>query len=543
MVDTRSQWWRGGVIYQIYPRSFLDTTGDGIGDLEGIRRKLDYVAGLGVDAIWISPFFLSPMKDFGYDVADYRAVDPMFGTLDDFDRVVEAAHERGLKVMIDQVLSHTSDQHPWFEQSRQDRLNPKADWYVWADPQPDGMPPNNWHSVFGGSAWQWDTRRCQYYLHNFLASQPDLNYHNPDVLETMLDEVRFWLDRGVDGLRLDAINFAFHDPQLRDNPPIEGELGEPSTLPDNPYGFQHHLYDKNRPEMLGLLQRLRRLADEYGEVVLMGEIGDANARELMAQYTSGGDRLHMAYSFDLLTPKSSADFLRETVEGLEAELGDGYACWSIGNHDAMRVATRWGHGAAPEQVSPLYTALLLSLRGAACLYQGDELGLTEAELRFDQLQDPYGINLWPRFKGRDGCRTPMPWTEDAPAGGFTSGEPWLPVPEEHRARAVSVQEPDPESVLARCRRFLAWRRHHPALIEGDIRLHEAPENVLLLERSLGPERLLVAFNLGAEPRSIPVPACMTVTALDGHGFHAELGEDGIALAGYQAFYGCIHDDH
>jgi alpha-glucosidase len=543
MVDTRSQWWRGGVIYQIYPRSFLDTTGDGIGDLEGIRRQLDYVAGLGVDAIWISPFFLSPMKDFGYDVADYRAVDPMFGTLEDFDRVVEAAHERGLKVMIDQVLSHTSDQHPWFEQSRQDRLNPKADWYVWADPRPDGMPPNNWHSVFGGSAWQWDTRRCQYYLHNFLASQPDLNYHNPDVLETMLDEVRFWLDRGVDGLRLDAINFAFHDPQLRDNPPIEGEPGEPSTLPDNPYGFQHHLYDKNRPEMLGLLRRLRRLADEYGEVVLMGEIGDANARELMAQYTSGGDRLHMAYSFDLLTPQNSADFLRETVAGLEAELGDGYACWSIGNHDAMRVTTRWGRGAGPEQVSPLYTALVLSLRGAACLYQGDELGLTEAELRFDQLQDPYGINLWPRFKGRDGCRTPMPWIEDAHAGGFTRGEPWLPVPEEHRARAVSVQEADPESVLARCRRFLAWRRGQPALIEGDIQLHEAPEDVLLLERSLGRERLLVAFNLGAEPRSVPVPAGMKVTMLDGHGFHAELGEDGIALDSYQAFYGRIHDDH
>ncbi len=537
MADSRSQWWRGGVIYQIYPRSFLDTSGDGIGDLEGIRRKLDYVAGLGVDAIWISPFFLSPMKDFGYDVADYRAVDPMFGTLEDFDHVVETAHGRGLKVMIDQVLSHTSDQHPWFEQSRQDHGNAKADWYVWADPRPDGMPPNNWHSVFGGSAWQWDTRRGQYYLHNFLASQPDLNYHNPDVLDTMLDEVRFWLERGVDGLRLDAINFAFHDTGLRSNPATEGELGAPDARPDNPYGFQHHIHDKNRPEMIGLLQRLRALADEYGEVVLMGEIGDDNARELMAEYTRGGDRLHMAYSFDLLTPKSGAEFLRETIEGVENELDDGYAAWSIGNHDAMRVATRWGRGADPDRVSPLYTALVLSLRGAACLYQGDELGLTEADLQFKDLQDPYGINLWPRFKGRDGCRTPMPWTDAAPAGGFTTGQPWLPVPEEHRARAVSRQEADPDSVLARCQRFLAWRRTQPALIEGDIRLHDAPPDVLLLERQLEDQRLLIAFNLGAEHRAVPLPEGITVTPLEGHGFRAEMTADGIGFDGYQAFFG------
>ncbi|WP_435105405.1 alpha-glucosidase family protein [Arhodomonas sp. AD133] len=529
-------WWRGSVIYQIYPRSFLDANGDGIGDLEGIRRKLDYVADLGVDAIWISPFFRSPMKDFGYDVSDYCAVDPMFGSLSDFDRVVAEAHDRNLKVMIDQVLSHTSDQHPWFAESRADRSNAKADWYVWSDGNPDGTPPNNWLSVFGGSAWQWDTRRCQFYLHNFLPSQPDLNWHNPEVVEAMLENLRFWLERGVDGFRLDAINYAFHDPALRSNEPLDDSFRPGLANPENPYSFQQHVYDKSRPEMIGLLQRLRALADEYGATALMGEIGDDNGRERMAEYTGGGDKLHMAYSFDLLTEASSAAFIRETVEGVEGMLGDGYACWSVGNHDTERVATRWGRGADPDAVGPLYMALVLSLRGAACVYQGDELGLTEAELAFEDLQDPYGINMWPRYKGRDGCRTPMPWEAGAPQAGFTDGTPWLPIPSEHREQAVDVQRSRSDSALERCRAFLAFRRAHPALVDGTIRFHDAPGETLLFERESDDERLLVAFNLAGEPAEIRVPDGLAVTALSGHGFAGEVSDGHVCLPGYQALF-------
>lgn len=532
-------WWRGGVIYQIYPRSFLDSNGDGIGDLEGIRRKLGYVADLGVDAIWISPFFQSPMKDFGYDVSDYRAVDPMFGTLDDFDRLLEEAHGLGLKVMIDQVLSHTSDRHPWFEQSRQDRTNPRADWYVWAEPRPDGTPPNNWLSAFGGPAWQWDTRRCQYYLHNFLVSQPDLNYHNPEVIDAVLEEVRFWLERGVDGFRLDALNFAFHDQRLRDNPPLDPELAARVTLPDRPYTYQHHLHDKSRPEMPVLLRRLRGLAREYDDAVLLAEIADATrSRQLMAEYTHGGDRLHMAYSFELLTPDGSAARIRDTVEGLEQQIGDGYPCWSVGNHDVPRVVSRWGRGAPPERVAPLYAALLLSLRGGICLYQGDELGLPQADIAWEDLQDPVGITLWSRNKGRDGCRTPMPWAADSEHAGFSTARPWLPVPTGHRQRAVDRQAGDPGSTLEAIRRFLRWRRQQPALVKGGIRFLEAPEDALVFERS-DEIRLLAAFNLGDTAVTVPLAAGRRVERLDGHGFHGRIEGDAIALEGFDAFFGRV----
>ncbi|PWG62321.1 alpha-glucosidase [Spiribacter halobius] len=532
-------WWRGGIIYQIYPRSFLDASGDGVGDLEGILRRLDHVAGLGVDAVWISPFFRSPMQDFGYDVADYRAVDPMFGSLETFDRVLAEAHRLGLRVLIDQVPSHTSDQHPWFLESRASRDNPRADWYVWVDPKPDGMPPNNWLSVFGGSAWQWDSVRCQYYLHNFLASQPDLNYHNPAVQDAMLAEMRFWLERGVDGFRLDAINFCFHDAALRDNPPRAGRAAATTVSgPENPYSWQVHVYDKSRPEMIGWLRHIRSLAREFGDAVLMGEIGDERGPELMAEYTAGGERLHMAYSFDLLTERGDAAYLRERVEGTVRALGEnGYACWSIGNHDVPRVVTRWGRGAPPEKVAPLYLALLLSLPGAACLYQGDELGLPEADLTYEDLRDPYGIRFWPRFRGRDGCRTPMPWAADPPGAGFTTGRPWLPIPEAHRPLAVDRQAGVPGSVLEACRAFIAWRRGYPALRHGAARFHEAPPGVLLLERHVPGERLLAAFNLTASPAQVPLPG--PVAALAGNGFGGRLVGGAVELEGHDAFFGRI----
>lgn len=321
---SNTPWWRGAVIYQIYPRSFLDTNGDGVGDLPGIIERLGYIASLGVDAIWVSPFFRSPMADFGYDIADQRDVDPLFGTLDDFDRLLARAHALGLKVMIDQVFSHTSDQHAWFRESRQSRDNPRADWYVWADAREDGTPPNNWLSIFGGVAWKWEPRRRQYYLHNFLSSQPDLNFHNPAVQQATLDYVKFWLDRGVDGFRLDSINFCFHDAQLRDNPakPESERVGR-GFSPDNPYAFQYHYYNNTRPENVGFLERLRALLDQYPGAVTLGEISSEDSLATTAEYTAPG-RLHMGYSFELLVDDYSAGYIRATVEKLEATMRDGW---------------------------------------------------------------------------------------------------------------------------------------------------------------------------------------------------------------------------
>ncbi|TDR73045.1 alpha-glucosidase [Paludibacterium purpuratum] len=530
-MTTNHQWWRGGTIYQVYPRSFVDKNGDGIGDLPGIIERLSHIAGLGVDAIWISPFFKSPMKDFGYDVSDYRAVDPMFGNLDDFRVLIDQAHRYGLKVMIDQVLSHTSEQHAWFVESRESRDNARADWYVWADARADGTPPNNWLSVFGGSAWQWDTRRRQYYLHNFLASQPDLNFHSAAVQDAMLDTVRFWLALGVDGLRFDACNFHFHDPLLRDNPPA-AERDSKTVSQDNPYGQQAHRYDKSQPENLAFLQRLRALLDEFGAVGL-GEIGDDDSLALMAAYTGGQDKLHMAYSFNLLTPEFSADYLRTQIRQLEAQIGSGWPCWTTGNHDAMRVLTRWGRNTEHPRFVRTVLAMLLSMRGSACLYQGEELGLPEAELRYEQLQDPYGIEMWPKFKGRDGCRTPMPWRHDLPHGGFSSAEPWLPVPAEHLARAVDLQEADADSTLRFYRHFLAWRQQQPTLKHGDIRLLDEHPQVLAWIRA---ESLVCVFNLGAEPQRYSLP--FEIEDLDGHGLDGATRQGReLTLAAWGAWFG------
>nr|WP_244106655.1 alpha-glucosidase family protein [Paraburkholderia phenazinium] len=538
----RNDWWRGGVIYQVYPRSFADSNGDGLGDLNGLTEKLEYIRSLGVDAIWVSPFFTSPMKDFGYDVSDYRGVDPSFGTLADFDRMIDHAHALGLKVIIDQVLSHSSDQHGWFAESRRSLDNPRADWYVWADAKPDGTPPSNWQSVFGGSAWQWESRRRQYYLHNFLVSQPDLNFHHPAVQDQMLSEVRFWLERGVDGFRFDACNFHFHDRQLRDNPPATACTSFMDAAA-NPYRMQQHRYDKSQPENLVFFRRLRALLDEYGSASV-GEIGDDDALTTMAQYTADDDKLHMAYSFNLLTPEFSATHVRSTVESMEAKLaefgGKGWACWSSGNHDVPRVMTRWGNGEVTPHFAKLVLTLLATLRGSVCIYQGEELALTEAEIPFDRLQDPYGKTFWPEYKGRDGCRTPMPWRCDGPHGGFSTVEPWLPVPPEHTSCAADVQHQDPASALAFARTFLAWRKTQPVLQVGDIRFFDAPEPLLAFERTLGNERRLLVFNLGSEQALWPLPAQMKVEVLGGHGLTGGKSAGGrIELAPYGGWIGSI----
>ncbi|MCC4600225.1 alpha-glucosidase [Xanthomonas melonis] len=501
----QTPWWRGAVIYQIYPRSFLDSNGDGVGDLPGIIAKLDYIAGLGVDAIWISPFFKSPMADFGYDIADYREVDPLFGSLADFDRLLDKAHALGLKVMIDQVLSHTSIEHAWFQESRQDKTNAKADWYVWADPREDGTPPNNWLSLFGGVAWQWEPRREQYYLHNFLVDQPDLNFHNAEVQQATLDNVRFWLDRGVDGFRLDAINFCFHDAQLRDNPakPADKRVGRGFSA-DNPYAYQYHYFNNTQPENLLFLERLRGLLDRYPNAVSLGEISSEDSLATTAEYTAAG-RLHMGYSFELLVQDYSAAYIRETVGRLEATMLEGWPCWAISNHDVVRAVTRWGGEHASPRFARMVVALLCSLRGSVCLYQGEELGLGEADVAFEDLQDPYGITFWPTFKGRDGCRTPMPWT-DAPSAGFSSGKPWLPLAEPHRLAAVSVQQGDAQSVLSAVRTFLAWRKGMPALREGAITFYDTAEPVLMFRREHAGQTMLLAFNLSVDMAEIALPA-------------------------------------
>ncbi len=516
MSGDKHPWWRGGVIYQIYPRSFQDSNGDGVGDLPGITRRLEHIARLGADGIWLSPFFKSPMKDFGYDISDYRDVDPMFGTLADFKALVERAHALGLKVMIDQVYSHTADQHPWFVESRSSRDNAKADWYVWAAAKDDGSPPNNWLSIFGGTAWQWDTRRRQYYLHNFLTSQPDLNFHNAEVQDAVLDSVKFWLDLGVDGYRLDVVNFYFHDKRLRDNPARgEPDGSDPAVPATNPYGWQWHRHDKSQPENLAFLRRLRALLDRYPDTTMVGEIGDDDGLARVAEYTSGGDKLHMAYCFDLLGTPHDAPYLHGVFSRFAQVVGSGWPCWAITNHDIPRVATRWGGAHPSPALLRLAAAMQFSLRGSSCIYQGDELGLPEADIGFDDLKDPYGIAMWPEFKGRDGCRTPMPWEGAAADLGFGSGstKPWLPLAESHRALAVDHQEADSGALLHHYRRLLRWRRAHPALIDGEMTLQPLHPQVLAYVRHDAEERVLCAFNLSDQPATWPMPADIEVAAL------------------------------
>ncbi len=499
-------WWRGAVLYQIYPRSYQDSNGDGIGDLNGITSRLPYIASLGVDAIWISPFFTSPMKDFGYDVSDYCDVDPMFGSLSDFDVLVDTAHRLGLRVMIDLVLSHTSSEHPWFAESRASRDNAKADWYVWADPKPDGTPPNNWLSIFGGPAWQWDARREQYYLHNFLTEQPDLNFHCPAVQDALLDVVRFWLDRGVDGFRLDTINFYVHDQELRDNPALPVEMRDASIAPRvNPYNHQLHLYSKNRPENLDFLKRYRAVLDEYPDRTTVGEVGDAQkGLEIMGEYTAGDEHVHMCYSFEFLSgTRPTAERFSDVMARVDDLVSDGWACWAFSNHDVMRHASRWDLSPAAQKA---LATVLLCLRGSVCIYQGEELGLPEAEVAFEDLQDPYGIEFWPEFKGRDGCRTPMVWELSNQNGGFSEGSPWLPVSHAHLNHAVAAQEADPGALLHHYRRAIAFRAAHPALIKGTHDKVRHTGSIVHFIRSHAGEDIFVAVNLSAEPATMAMPA-------------------------------------
>lgn len=508
-VETAAPWWRGAVIYQIYPRSFLDGNGDGVGDLKGILRGLPHVASLGVDAIWISPFVRSPQADFGYDVSDYTAVDPLFGTLSDFDAVIAEAHRLGLRVLMDQVFSHTSAEHPWFVSSRSDRNSRHTDWYVWADPEPDGAPPNRWLGVFGGGAWTWEPRRHQYYLHHFLPEQPALNLRNPAVVEALLEAGRFWLERGVDGFRLDAIDFMLHDPGLADNPPRSLPY-----KPLKPFSLQRHLHDMAHPDTLDVLNRIRGLLDDYGATVAMAEVGSESCAEeplaRAARYTApdNGGGMHMAYSLKMMKQPGTAEGLAAFFQDAEEAIGAGWLTWAFSNHDVVRVVSRWGGGDPAS--APLFMALLMAMRGTLCLYQGEELGLPEAEVAFEHLQDPFGRTYWPEFKGRDGCRTPMPWQAEAPHAGFTAGTPWLPVDPAHGPLAVDRQDERLDSMLSVTRRLVAWRKAHPALRLGALRVRQdiAPPLLVLERGEAGAGGMVLVFNLSDRAVALPESLCV-----------------------------------
>ncbi len=488
-------WWRGATIYQVYPRSFADSNGDGIGDLPGITGKLDYVASLGVDAVWLSPFFTSPMKDFGYDVADYCGVDPIFGTLADCDALIAKAHNLGLKVLIDQVYSHTSDLHGWFAESRTSNNNAKADWYVWADAKPDGTPPNNWQSVFGGPAWTWDARRGQYYMHNFLSSQPQLNVHNVAVQDALLGVAKFWLDRGVDGFRVDAINFAMHDPKLRDNPAAPAGNG----IRTRPFDFQLKVHNQSHPDIPLFIERIRALTDSYPGRFTVAEVGGNEPDREMKAFTAGDTHFNSAYGFNFLYAEQLTPALvREALEAWPDEEGVGWPTWAFSNHDAPRWISRWAPAEAQDAYARMAMLLFASLRGNVILWQGEELGLTQVDIPFEKLQDPEAIANWPLTLSRDGTRTPMPWAAAEKNCGFTSTEPWLPLGEDHPTKAVDRQNIDAASLLTLTRELLAFRNAHEAMLVGDLNMVEAHGNLLVFERASANQLLACAFNLGTD---------------------------------------------
>jgi alpha-glucosidase len=515
------------VIYQIYPRSFQDSTGDGIGDLNGITSRLDHVASLGVDCIWLSPIFTSPQADMGYDVSNYTDIDPIFGTLDDFDQMLAKAHDLGLKVITDQVLSHTSDQHPWFVESRKDRTNPKADWYVWVNPKPDGTPPTNWHSHFGGPAWEFEAVRGQYYLHNFLSQQPDLNFHNPDVVDAILDTAKFWLDRGLDGFRLDTVNYYFHDKKRRSNPAAKGGK---QVMATDLYGMQDNIHNKNQPENLRFLEQLRALCDRYDDIMMVGEVGDMGQRsiDLMAEYTKGSSRLHMAYSFAMLGPDFSPAHFRRCIEGFQKGAPDGQPEWSFSNHDVIRHVSRWAdHAVSEEAMARLACAMLMSFEGTIGIYQGEELGQLETVMKFEELTDLQAIRYWPGIKGRDGCRTPMVWENIADNAGFSTGTPWLPVKAPQVEHAVDLQEAQEDSILHFYRDTIAFRKSHPCMTMGKTAWIDLPAPVLAFTRITANQNLTCVFNLSKVPQTLTLTGDTALTGPQ----HATLNGGTLTLPG------------
>ncbi len=500
-------WWQRGAIYQVYPLSFQDSDGDGFGDLPGLLSRLDYLQWLGVDALWLSPIHPSPMADWGYDVADYCDVDPRFGTLADLDALIAAAHERRLKVLLDFVPNHTSDQHPWFLESRSSRQSPRRGWYHWRDPAPGGGPPNNWISVFGGSAWELDAASGQYYHHSFLRQQPDLDWRQLAVRAAMHEVLRFWLRRGVDGFRVDVIHHLAKDAALRDNPP------NPDWVPgQNPYRRLLATHTADLPEVHEVIAGLRAVVDEFPDRMLIGELYLPLER-LMLYYGAAGSGVNLPFNFQLIRRPWEAAAIGDAIEAYEALLPTfGWPSWVLGNHDKSRVASRVG----PAQAR-VAAMMLLTLRGTPTLYYGDEIGMRDVPIPPDRVRDPFARNVPGLGLGRDPERTPMQW-DDGPGAGFTGGEPWLPVASDAAAVNVAAQRDDPRSPLTLYRRLLALRRAEPALAVGPFAPLRAGGDLLAWVRKDGDRRFLVALNLGSEPATYAPPLLQLagVVALSTH---------------------------
>jgi len=511
-------WWQKGVIYQIYPRSFKDSTGNGIGDLPGIVEKLPYLDEiLGVDALWLSPFYPSPMKDFGYDVADYRGVDPLFGTREDFYHLLAECHRRGMRMIIDLVPNHSSDQHPWFQESRSSRSNPKRDWYIWRDPRPDGSPPNNWLSVFGGPAWEWDDHTGQYYLHSFLKEQPDLNWRNPQLRAAFYDVIRFWLEKGVDGFRIDVAHYIMKDPQMRDNP--LNEQPSPSIhRPLGEYDSQVHLYDKGHPDTHEIYREIRKLLDAYSEErprAAIGEIHIFDWEEWASYYGENLDEIHLPYNFSLIGGKWSSSAVAEKVAGLENALPEGaWPNYVLGNHDEQRLASRVGR-----EQARVAAMLLLTLRGTPTIYYGEEIGMTNVDIPPEQQRDPAGLRQPGEGQERDLCRTPMQWTAGERAGFSppVAEAPWLPLATNYQDINIAAQQEDPTSLLSLYHRLLAIRKIHRALQQGAYQVFSpAPENTYCYLREGSRETLLIALNFSGESRRLILPENATDILLSTH---------------------------
>ena len=488
------EWWQHAVFYELYPRSFADSNNDGIGDIKGITSKLDYLKQLGIDAVWITPCFPSPQVDFGYDVSDYENIDPMYGTLADFDELVKQANKRGIKILLDFVPNHTSDQHKWFKDSKSSRTAAKRDWYIWRDGKGPDQPPNNWTSTFGGSAWKFDPTTGQYYYHYFYAEQPDLNWRNPEVRKAMMDAMRFWYKRGVAGFRLDAVDTLFEDPDLKDNPALPGtdKFGMPNTK---------EIYNKKLPEVHDVMREMRTVADEYG-AVLIGETWTQNVAELREYYGEHNNELHMPMDLMMTELKQlSAPLFREHISALEA--AGGWPVFVITNHDIVRSYTRWGDGTHNDQIAKMMAAMFLTLRGTAIMYYGEEIGMENNDPKNkDEVRDPIGRRGWPVEKGRDGERTPMQWTPGKNAG-FTGGKPWLPIPASYKTHNVETEVQDRGSVLTFYRQLLAMRHNEPALLEGDyMALNQNDPNVFTFLRRYRDEAILVVLNMSPSDQKV-----------------------------------------
>jgi len=486
-------WWQRGIIYQVYPRSFMDSNGDGVGDLRGLISRLDYLRGLGVDAVWLSPIFPSPMKDFGYDVSDYTGIHPLFGTLEDFDLLIREAHAQKIKLVLDFVPNHTSDQHPWFIESRSSRDNPKRDWYIWRDPAPSGGPPNNWLSNCGGSAWEYDPKTEQYYYHAFLREQPDLNWRNSQVIEAMLNVLRFWLERGVDGFRVDVLWHLIKDEQFRDNP-VNPDWREGA----DPYQRLLELHTTDQAEVHAVVTRMRRLVDQYQDRVLIGEIY-LPVERLVQYYGVNLSGVQVPFNFQLLLAKWHARDIARIISQYEAALPKGgWPNWVLGNHDRPRIVSRVG-----SKQARVAAMLLLTLRGTPTLYYGDEIGMHDVEIPPEKVQDPFEKNVPGRGLGRDPQRTPMQWSA-AKNAGFTAGKPWLPIAEDYAQNNVEAERDDPFSILSLYMQLINVRRGEPALEVGELERIDTAGDLLTYIRRDGESAFLVALNFGSEPQVIDI---------------------------------------